>query len=97
MLRPNEWTFYVRVEEMPDNGFFAITINDDVLDPDCWPIANLIVATGIVVKQIPLYNSAVYDIPNMEGWTTQQVAEWTQIEPGNSHPQVGHNLIHITP
>ena len=96
-MRPNEWTFFVGKNEIPENGFFAITITDDVLDPDCWPIHNLIIVTGIVVKQVPIYTSAVYKIPNMEGWTSRQVAEWTQNEPGNSHPQQGYNIMWITP
>lgn len=97
MLRPNEWSFFVKTEELPVSGFFAITITDDVLDPDCWPIANIVITGGKVSTYMPLFNSAVYDLPDMTGWTAAQVAEWTQIEPGNQHPQVGHEIMWIAP
>jgi hypothetical protein len=96
IMKLNNWEFYVRHAEDIRDGTYVITINDDVLDPDCWPVHSICVVGGYVRNQIALYSSQVYDVPDMMGWTTQQIAEWTQIEPGNSHPQVGHEIMRIS-
>ena len=94
-MKLNEWQFYVKAIDIQD-GTYAITINDDVLAPDCWPVHAICIVGGFVHSQVALYSSTVYDMPDMLGWGNIQVAEWTQTEPGNNHPQVGHELMKIS-
>jgi len=91
MLKKNEWTFWA--DHMPANGVFAISISDDVLDKDCWPVWCIVMCGGVVEHQHDMYTSDVHDRPNMEGWTKQQVLEFCQYEPGDSHPQISHDII----
>lgn len=97
MLKPNEWSFWVKAEEIPDNGVFAFSVSDDVLDKDCWPVWTAVMVNCIVESWMPMYTSDVYDIPDMTGWTKEKVAEWAQYEPGNSHPQISHDMCWLAP
>jgi hypothetical protein len=94
-MEQGKWDFFVKFDELVD-GVYMITITDDVLDADCWPIHYITIKTGIVLKQGCVFNSTVYDMPDMVGWDTTQVAEWTQAEPGNNHPQIGHNIMQLS-
>lgn len=97
MLKKNEWTFWVEVSEMPDDGVFAMQITDDVLDRDCFPVWCVVIAAGIVVQQHDMYRSDMYDRPNMMGWTKNKVAKWCQYEPGDNHPQQSRDILWMKP
>lgn len=94
-MEHGEWKFFVKAIDL-QNGVYAITLTDDVLDPDCWPVHSICIEDGFVRTQTVLYNSSVYDIPDMIGWGNIQVAEWTQYEPGNSHPQNEHSIMRLS-
>jgi hypothetical protein len=95
-MKLNNWEFYVRHAESIKDGTYAIAITDDCLDADCFPSGVINIVSGVVVSQMLLYHSAVYDLPDMIGYDTTQIAEWTQIEPGNSHPQVSHDIMKLS-
>lgn len=95
-MKHGRWEFYVKSIDLQD-GTYAITITDDVLDHDCWPVDSICIRDGYVRSQNVLYSSSVYDMPNMVGWGNIQVAEWTQYEPGiTTHPQNAHNIMKLS-
>lgn len=98
MLNRNEWSFYVKAEEIPDNGVFAFSISDDVLDKDCWPAWTAVMVNGVIESWVQMYDGqGVYGIPDMTGWDKKKVAAWTQYEPCNNHPQISHDMVWLAP
>ena len=93
-----KWLFCVVQEQILNNGVMAITTVDNVLDDENWPVSNIYVRTGIVVRQVPIYLSAecAYKLPNMVGWDTYQVRMWIDENEdcADHHPCV-QNGIHI--
>lgn len=71
---PMSWKEFI--EKFVDNGVYAVTICDDVLDEDCWPVWSIHIKTGVVVKTTPLYHGqGVYDMPNMMGMDTIELLQ----------------------
>jgi hypothetical protein len=97
-MKKNEWQFYIRFDEMPDNGTFICQPTDDVLDEDCWPVWAIIMVDGVVIHQENLYAAphGGYSITDMKGWTKVQVVEWVQYDPYNNPQQVSHNILWLS-
>ncbi len=74
------------VDNLKPDCVLTVRISDNVLEPEDWPIDGLTLVDGVVVGQLHLIKGA-YRLPNMEGWTTQQLMEWTQYDPVGSHPE----------
>lgn len=77
-IKDGEWMDYVIGDSFVDDGLAAVTMVDSQLDENNWPVSVIVMRTGIVVKQYPLYksNECVYEIPNMVGWSSCSVARW---------------------
>lgn len=84
------WQSYVLINELPNNGVFACTITDSVLDMDAWPIWSITMRDGVVIGQIGLYNG-LYGIENMVEWDKKQLAEWVQFQ--SIQPEQQENCI----
>lgn len=95
MLKKNEWSVYVHNKEMPENGVFILDVNDNMLDPENWPVWTITLVNDAVVSQCNLYNSAqrVYEIPDMMGWNHLKVAEWMQYEPTNNAHEENRGIL----
>jgi len=98
MLKKNEWTFWVKMEEIPKDCVLAMSISDDVLDKDCWPVWCVVLQGGTVVQLHDMYRSEVYDRPDMMKWSRDQIADWVQEADGASmtHPMISHDICWMT-
>ncbi len=98
MLKPNEWTFWIEESDLSDDGVFALSISDDVLDPDCWPVWCIVMQGGVVVQLHDMFRAEVHDRPDMMDWTKKQIADWVHEENGSAitHPQVSHSICWMT-
>ena len=97
-MNKNEWQFYIKFDEMPDNGTFICQPTDNVLDEDAWPIWAIIMVDGVVVHQENLYVAphGGYAITDMKGWTKLQVVEWVQYEPYNNPQECSNNILWLS-
>ena len=94
------WKNYMNDEDLKNTDFNAlVTVTDDVLDDENWPVHTIIVKDGVVVKQVPVYvnNNVVYELPSMVGWTTLELKQWLDLNDDfiNSHPAVEHSISYI--
>ena len=81
------------VKDLPLSGVFAVRVVDDVLDEDDWTVDLLEVSEGIVIKQTT-FLQGIYIIPDMIGWNTSQIEEWSRYEsPIGIHPQEWHQVM----
>jgi hypothetical protein len=75
------------------NYVVQVRISDDVLDEEDWGVDELTIKNGVVVSQKKLSNG-VYTIPDMVGWTTDKLIEWTQhCNAIGSHPEQYYEII----
>jgi hypothetical protein len=79
------------VSDLKSNGLVCMRISDDVLDEENWGIDGLTIEDGVVVRQLHLSKGA-YTMPDVVGWTTKQLMEWTQYDATGSHPEQYHEL-----
>ena len=93
-----KWETCVTQEQILNDGVMAITIFDNVLDEENWPVSAIYVRTGIVLRQVPQYltDECAYKLPNMVGWDTYQVRMWIEENEAcaDHHPCV-QNGLHI--
>ena len=94
------WKTYMNEEDLRNTNFNAlVSITDDVLDEENWPVSTIIVEDGIVTQQVPVYvsDSVVYELPNMVGWTTLELKQWLDLNDDfvNSHPTVEYCISYI--
>ena len=91
LTKIGQWATCVLIEEMPDNGIFACQPTDAVLDPDQWPIWTIVLKDGVVSNLVPLYVPVgQHDVAQMDGWTKQKLAIWTQFD----DPANGYEIVH---
>ena len=75
------------IKELLGYCTLQVRITDDILDIENWGIEKIRMEKGIVTTQTTVSKGA-YHMPNMVGWASQQVIEWTQYEnPLGAHPQ----------
>lgn len=46
------------------------------IDKDSWPITCVLVRSGIIVKCVQVLDSVDDPIPNMQGWSIYDLANW---------------------
>ena len=85
---------YQSFEELPIDCEVFARISDNVLESEDWPVSLLIIRDGIVVKQNDICNGC-YDLGDMEGWTIEDLCDWSQFDSTGSHPENYHEL-HLT-
>ena len=88
------YNFRSNVGRLEHNVLVLVRISDNVLEEKDWGIDMLSIQFGIVVSQESLFKG-VYEIPNMIGWTTNEVCEWTSYNEPEDHPQNFHELSHM--
>jgi len=70
-----------------------VTITDNVLDRNDWPIARLLFnARGGVTDQF-LVKGGVYQLPNMVGWNLKDIHEWLMYDPTGNHPEMYNEVV----
>jgi len=77
--------------ELPIKGQLKVSVTDNVLEDGDWGTDCLMVRDGKVVKQITL-TKGCYTIPNMVGWTREQLVEWSQYDATGRHPENYHEV-----
>ena len=71
-----DWKSWISDNQPHLNNFTAdIRISDEVLNDNDWPVHNITVQGGLVVKQ-EVVQEGVYTMPDMLGWTTRAVYAW---------------------
>jgi len=79
------------IESLGGNTAVCIRITDNVMEPEDWGVDGLIIYNEMVVKQLKL-TKGIYSMPNMRGWTTAQVVEWTHHDMTGRHPETYHEV-----
>lgn len=74
------------VKELPTTGMVDVRISDNVLEEEDWGIDQLYIDAGVVKSQDHI-DVGVYEIPDMIGWTTEQLIEWSAYQDVGSHPE----------
>jgi len=81
-----------KVDDIPLDGKVRIRVSDDVLEPEDWPVWELVISGGIVVDMREV-QPGCYRPPDCGGWTREQLAEWTRVgEDGRQPEQSYHDM-----
>jgi hypothetical protein len=72
-------------------GCLSVSVRDNVLDEEDYPIDCLILRDGVVTKQESIHKG-VYRIPSMMGWTREQIVEWSEYDDTGRHPENYHEV-----
>ncbi len=79
------------IENLESDCLLCMRISDNELDEENWGVDGLTIKGGVVVKQLFLLKG-VHTLPNMVGWTTDQLIEWTQYNGTGTHPEQYHEI-----
>jgi hypothetical protein len=72
------WQEDVSIENIPAKGLVAISIRDNILDDENYPMHGLFLKEGIVEKQFCMDEGkdVAYSLPNMVGKTVGDLVDW---------------------
>ena len=87
----NETEFKSCVKELPTTCMIDARITDNVLEKEDWGIDQLYVENGIIRLQDNIIKG-VYSMPDMLGWTSKQLMEWSHHDNTGSHPEQYHEI-----
>jgi hypothetical protein len=73
-------------EQIPMNCIAQVRVSDNVLEDEDWAVAELIITEGIV-RSYRLIKHGIYQLDDMVGMTTEEVAVWTSYDPVGDHPE----------
>ena len=76
---------------IPDKGQVLVKISDNVLESKEWGQDALVLRYGVVTRQMTL-TKGTYSIPNMVGWTREQLTEWLEYDGTGNHPEEYHEI-----
>lgn len=79
------------VEGIQPNSAVRVRIADNMLDSEDWGVAELIIENGLVVSQRQV-QPGVYRIPDMVGWNTHQLSEWSRWDSTGSPVEEFHEI-----
>lgn len=79
---------FLEVNDIPNNGKVLARISDNVLDEEDWTPFEIEIKDGVVVR---VDNDDPYYL-SMVGWTTTELAKWTQYDSTGQHPEAYHEL-----
>ena len=79
------------VKELPTTGMVDVRISDNVLEEKDWGIDQLYIDAGVVKSQDHI-DVGVYEIPDMIGWTTEQLVEWSAFQNVVSRHEYYHGI-----
>lgn len=88
-----EFRNFVKTEELPkDIGVVYAAITDDMLDLDDFNYYRLYIEKGVVINQIVLFDSGVYELVDFKGMTMEKLAKWSQVDNTGRSPEVRYEL-----
>ncbi|KKL47509.1 hypothetical protein LCGC14_2334780, partial [marine sediment metagenome] len=67
------------VDNLNSDCVVNVRISDNQLDEEDWAVDGLTISNGVVIKQLHL-TKGVYTLPDMVGWTTDELIWWTQYD-----------------
>jgi len=79
------------VKELPRTGMVDVRISDNVLEEEDWGVDQLYIGSGIVMSQDHI-SIGVYEIPDMIGWTTERLMEWSTFQNVVSRHEYHHKI-----
>lgn len=79
------------VKDIQSNCVVRVRIADNMLDDEDWGVVELIIEGGLVVSQRQV-QPGVYQIPDMVGWNTHQLSEWSQWDSTGSPVEEFHEI-----
>jgi hypothetical protein len=68
-----------------------VRIADSVLEDADWGVAQLTLEAGVVTGY-RVVKRGVYELPDMMGWTAEQLTEWSAHDPTGHHPEEYHEV-----
>ncbi len=83
--------FNVFVKELPATCMIDVRITDNVMDAEDWGIDQLYLEDSVVRFQDHV-DLGIYTIPDMEGWTSEQLMEWSRHDDTGRHPENYHEI-----
>jgi hypothetical protein len=79
------------IDDLPATCVFDVRISDNVLEESDWGIDQVYIQDGVVMFQDTIFKG-VYTIPNMIGWTSKQLMEWSRHDSTGSHPETYYEI-----
>lgn len=79
------------VKHIPNTCRMYVRIADNVLEEEDWGIDRLIIVDDRVIDQTHNLTGA-YRIPDMMGWTTDMLVEWSSYANTGTHPEEYHEI-----
>lgn len=91
------WQEDVSVEDIPVKGLVAISIRDNILDDENYPMHGLFLKEGIVENQFCMDDGdkIAYNLPNMVGKTIADLVDWVnenRFNDANYFPEMWHTI-----
>jgi len=68
------------INELPRSGVLRVRVSDNVMGSDDWSIDSLVIRMDMVRAQQNVCKG-IHTIPNMVGWTIDELIMWTHQEP----------------
>ncbi len=80
------YNFKTFVKHIPDTCSIHVRISDNQLEEEDWGVSRLTIIDGVVAGQSRILDGA-YWIPDMMGWTTDQLIKWSSYDATGRHPE----------
>ena len=92
-----EWKSELGSNDVPSDGLVAVSIRDNILDEENYPVHGLFLKKGVVVEQFHMDEGkdVAYEIPCMIGKTIAFLAAWVnknEDNDANYFPEIWHVL-----
>jgi len=96
-MRAEEWLDDIPADGLVGNVVVQITVCDNVLDEEDWPI-HVIFIENMKVKRQEVMRKGIYTMPDFRGKKAADVVRWVNqnrtMRP-EEHPQVWHELMFV--
>jgi hypothetical protein len=84
-----DWIESLEVTDIPLNCTVSISVRDNILDDEDYPIASLLFEAGVVVAQVTRLNTKVpaYPLPDLKGKGIADLVVWVNKNKDNDENQ----------
>jgi hypothetical protein len=83
---------YTSFIDVITDGSYKVRISDNVLDPEDWGSNTILIHNGVVAVSVTNMDEGVYQIPDMYGWTVDEIKKWLSYDATGS-PEEQYNEI----
>ena len=94
-VKKMEWKDMLNGEDVPTDGIVAISVQDNILDKENYPVHGLFFRSGIVAEQFRMDEGrdVAYGLPDMLGKSVYDLVNWVNQNEDNDEsyfPQTWH-------